>query len=142
MTDDGSRFIVTTDLRQINRESAVSFLKAGVPWGQWRTEEQIAIQIEGAWRVVGVIDSQSGQLVAFCRAVSDGVSLAYLADVYVLPEFQGLGLSRLMLEEMIENGPGRVFRWMLHTDDAHGLYAKFGFANPTEKYLERSIPPD
>jgi hypothetical protein len=38
---------------------------------------------------------------------------------------------------MVEQGPGAHFRWMLHTGDAHGLYAKFGFGPADRTYLER-----
>jgi hypothetical protein len=38
---------------------------------------------------------------------------------------------------MIDRGPGAGFRWTLHTDDAHGLYGRFGFAKPDHTYLER-----
>jgi len=37
----------------------------------------------------------------------------------------------------VRAGPGRRFRWLLHTDDAHGLYGKFGFAPPDATVLER-----
>jgi hypothetical protein len=30
-----------------------------------------------------------------------------------------------------------MFRWSLHTADAHGLYQQFGFGAPDQKYLER-----
>jgi hypothetical protein len=38
---------------------------------------------------------------------------------------------------MVDDGPGRDFRWMLHTADAHGLYRQHGFASPDATYLER-----
>jgi RimJ/RimL family protein N-acetyltransferase len=38
---------------------------------------------------------------------------------------------------MIDDGPGVGWRWMLHTSDAHGLYRQFGFASPSDRYLER-----
>jgi hypothetical protein len=38
---------------------------------------------------------------------------------------------------MVEEGPGRGFRWMLHTADAHDLYRELGFAEPDGTYLER-----
>jgi len=94
-------------------------------------------QIAGAWRVVGCYDEPSGVMVGFCRAVSDGVSLAYLADVYVVPEYQGRGLGKRLVQVMIEEGPGVAFRWLLHTADAHELYRRFGFAAPDEMLLER-----
>ena len=69
-------------------------------------------------------------MVGFARAFSDGVSGAYLADVFVLQAWRGLGVAHRLVEEMVERGPGREFRWMLHTADAHALYADFGFAPP------------
>ena len=78
-------------------------------------------------------------MVGFARSVSDGVAVAYLADVFVAESFRGGGLAKAMLELMIDNGPGADFRWMLHTLDAHDLYRSFGFTEPTERYLER--PP-
>jgi hypothetical protein len=42
---------------------------------------------------------------------------------------------------MIDEGPGRDFRWMLVTSDAHGLYAKFGFAAPDERVMVRPPRP-
>lgn len=76
-------------------------------------------------------------MVGFARAVSDGIAVAYLADVIVAPAARGGGLGIRLVEAMIEHGPGRRFRWMLHTKDAHGLYRKFGFTAPPSTYLER-----
>jgi GNAT superfamily N-acetyltransferase len=73
----------------------------------------------------------------FARAVSDGVAFAYLADVFVVRAARGAGLGQALVETMIERGPGAHFRWTLHTADAHGLYRKFGFAEPNETLLER-----
>ena len=67
---------------------------------------------------------------------SDGVALAYLADVYVHPDARGRGVAKAMVAAMIAEGP--KMRWMLHTADAHGLYEQFGFAKPDDRYLERT----
>ncbi len=79
-------------------------------------------------------------MIGFARAVSDGVGTAYLADVYVEAAYRGRGLGLALVSEMIDRGPGRDFRWMLHTRDAHGLYGRLGFARPDESYLERPSP--
>ena len=63
--------------------------------------------------------------------------MAYLADVYVLPAARGHGLGRRIVADMIDDGPGRDFRWLLHTADARGLYEPFGFAAPDRTLLER-----
>ncbi len=59
----------------------------------------------------------------------------YLADVYVLPELRGRGLG--VVREMVDNGPFTHLKWLLHTADAHELYARFGFGTPKERVMER-----
>jgi GNAT superfamily N-acetyltransferase len=93
--------------------------------------------VREADRVVGLY--RDGALAGFCRAVTDGVAFVYLADVFVLPEHRGRGLGVELVREMIEHGPYATRRWLLHTDDAHGLYEKFGFAAPDARLMER--PP-
>ena len=77
--------------------------------------------------MVGAYRRPTGEMVGFARAVSDGVSFGYLADVFVLAAARGAGLG-LALVATITDDP-RV-RWVLFTDDAHGLYERFGFAAP------------
>jgi GNAT superfamily N-acetyltransferase len=95
-------------------------------WGRGRTREVTEHTITGSERVLGVY--RDGEQVGFARAVSDGATMAYLADVYVLAAYRGRGLGAALLGEMIEGGPRWRVRWMLHTADAQGLYAKFGFS--------------
>lgn len=115
------------------------FLMTEAYWGRWRTAEQVAACVDGSWRVVGGYDSDGAQ-VAFARAISDGVSIAYLSDVFVLPAHRGHGLGVRLVREMVENSPAPRLRWLLHTEDAHGLYAKFGFTAGDHTVLERPRP--
>jgi len=93
--------------------------------------------VHEATRVVGLY--LDGRQVGFARAFSDGVALAYLADVYVLPEHQARRLGVELVREMVENGPYADRRWVLHTRDAHALYERFGFG-PNERLMERGQP--
>jgi GNAT superfamily N-acetyltransferase len=97
----------------------------------------VAPLLAGAWRVVAAYDRATGALVGFARAWSDGVALAYLADVFVEDAHRGRGLGHALVTAMVDEGPGSGFRWMLHTADAHGLYAAHGFGPPDQSYLER-----
>jgi ribosomal protein S18 acetylase RimI-like enzyme len=69
--------------------------------------------------------------------VTDGVSFAYLADVYVLPGYRRRGLGERLLRHMIDDGPHRDRRWLLHTADMHRLYRKVGFTEPSDGMMER-----
>ncbi len=122
---------------RVDPDAVWQFLSAEAYWSRWRSRDDVQRQIQGAWRVVGCYDGQ-GHMVGFARALSDGVALAYLADVYVLENHRGRGLGRALLQEMIEDGPGKEFRWLLHTADAHGLYRQFGFTAPDATIMERA----
>ncbi|WP_326567196.1 GNAT family N-acetyltransferase [Amycolatopsis rhabdoformis] len=114
------------------------FLSTEAYWGRWRTREQVEAAVAGSWRVVGAYERATGRQVGFARAFSDGVSSAYLGDVFVVEDARGSGLGKEIVREMIDNGPGAGLRWMLHTADAHGLYRQFGFAEHTQgRFLER-----
>jgi GNAT superfamily N-acetyltransferase len=115
------------------------FLSTEAYWNRWRTRDAVERQWRGAWRVVGAYGRSDGAMVGAARAISDGVSDAYLADMFVLSNHRGRGLSTQLLGAMIDNGPGRDFRWMLVTSDAHGLYTKFGFGAPDGRVMVR--PP-
>jgi GNAT superfamily N-acetyltransferase len=123
---------------RVDRDAVWDFLTNYAYWGKTRTREDFEKQFAASWRVVGAYERASGRLVGFARAISDGVALAYLADVFVIEEARGSGLGKELVRTMIEKGPGRKFRWMLHTADAHGLYRQFGFAPPEKMYMERS----
>jgi predicted N-acetyltransferase YhbS len=64
--------------------------------------------------------------------------MGYLADVYVLEAHRGDGLGLALVREAVDSQP--TWRWMLHTADAHALYAKLGFQPAPATYLERPRP--
>lgn len=57
--------------------------------------------------------------------------------MFIHPDHQGRGLGKRLMQAMIEDGPGREFRWVLFTADAHGLYEQFGFAAPDATAMVR-----
>lgn len=70
-----------------------------------------------------------GAQVGFARLVTDRTTAAHLSDVYVLPEHRGRGLSKALMAAILGHPELRtIARWTLSTDDAHGLYAGFGFS--------------
>jgi GNAT superfamily N-acetyltransferase len=125
------------DPARIQPDVVWRYLSTDAYWGRWRTREDVDAQLASAWRVVGAYRKDTGEQVGFARAISDGVGFAYLADVFVLPEHRGNALGKRLMRLMIDDGPGRDFRWVLFTGDAHGLYEKFGFAAPDQTAMVR-----
>ncbi|HEY7197746.1 MAG TPA: GNAT family N-acetyltransferase [Gaiellaceae bacterium] len=130
LDDDASR----VDVDEVHR-----FLSEESYWALGRPRETVERLVGEATRVVGLYGPDGAQL-GFARAVSDGVAVAYLADVYVHPRARGRGLGVELVREMVENGPLSNVAWFLHTTDAHGLYRRFGFGKPSRKVLERTKP--
>ena len=126
LDDDPGRVDVDAVHRYLSEESY---------WAAGRSRETVERLVREAARVVGVY--LDGEQVGFARAVSDGVAVAYLADVYVLPGHQGHGLGKELVAEMVERGPYVHVRWLLHTRDAHSLYGQVGFGPPGERLMER-----
>jgi ribosomal protein S18 acetylase RimI-like enzyme len=131
--DDG--FELDDDPARVDVDELHRFLSTESYWAKGRPRETVELLVRESRRIVGLY--RRDRLVGFCRAVTDGVTVVYLADVYVLPEFRGRGLGVELVREMIERGPYADRKWILHTEDAHGLYEKFGFAAPNYKVLER-----
>lgn len=75
--------------------------------------------------------------------ITDGATFAYLADVFVLESHRGRGLAVRLMDAVIAHPRLQgLRRWVLATQDAHGLYAKYGFtalAAP-DRFMERHDP--
>jgi GNAT superfamily N-acetyltransferase len=140
MTDGAGRYEFDDDPARLDLDVIWGFLSTEAYWHRWRTREDVERQVRTAWRVVGAYASD-GEQVGFARAVSDGVSDAYLADVFVLEEHRGHGLGALLVRLMVDEGPGSGFTWTLFTSNAHGLYRRFGFEPPDGRALVRRGPP-
>ncbi|ORT48529.1 GNAT family acetyltransferase [Vibrio sp. qd031] len=78
-------------------------------------------------RCYGFLD-EHGKQVAFARVITDCATFAYLADVFVMPDYRGLGLSKQLVKQLLDDEELQgLRRMMLATKDAHGLYKQFGF---------------
>jgi GNAT superfamily N-acetyltransferase len=81
--------------------------------------------------------------IGFARVISDRATFAYLADVFVVPEYRGRGLSKWLMECILAHPDLQgLRRWMLATQDAHGLYRQFGFTSikTSERWMEIHDP--
>jgi ribosomal protein S18 acetylase RimI-like enzyme len=130
LDDDRAR----VDVAEVHR-----FLSTEAYWAIGRPRHVVERLVRESTRVVGAY-SPDGRQAGFARVVTDGLVIAYLADVYVHPDFRGRGLGVELVREAVENGPHANVRWILHTDDAQGLYSRFGFGPPSERLMERPKP--
>jgi GNAT superfamily N-acetyltransferase len=123
------------DPRRVDIAAVHRYLSEESYWAEGRSRETVERLVREAARVVGLYQGEAQ--VGFARAVSDGVALAYLADVYVLAEHRGFGLGKELVRELVDGGPYAGVRWLLHTRDAQDLYSHIGFGPPGEGLMER-----
>jgi ribosomal protein S18 acetylase RimI-like enzyme len=89
-------------------------------------------QVTGARWVVHAYDG--GRLVGFCRAISDGVSSAYVSSVMVDPAYRRRGIGREMLDRLVAGRDD--IKFVLHTrKEAAAFYAAVGFAPATDMMI-------
>jgi GNAT superfamily N-acetyltransferase len=133
-------FLISTDRERLNLDVIHTFL-ANCYWAKGIPREVVARSIEHAL-CFGIYDV-SGAQVGFARVVTDSATVAYLGDVFVLESHRGRGLSKWLMECIVQHPAlQNLRRWILLTRDAHGLYSHFGFTplKAPERYMELHRP--
>jgi N-acetylglutamate synthase-like GNAT family acetyltransferase len=133
-------FEISTERARLDFAALHDFLSRHSYWAQGRSRELIERSIEHSLPF-GVYRQQ--RLIGFARVVTDYATFAWLADVYVLEEFRGRGLSKWLMEVIMAHPQLQgLRRWVLATRDAHELYRRFGFTalEQPAAWMERLDP--
>lgn len=119
-------FEISTDKSRLDIEIIHRFLSNESYWAKNRTIEQTQTALENSI-CFGVF--RGDEQVGFARVVTDKATFAYVGDVFVLQEFRGSGVGKMLMEAMLSHPELQgLRRWILATKDAHGLYEQFGFS--------------
>jgi GNAT superfamily N-acetyltransferase len=132
--------LISTDRECLDLDVIHGFL-TNCYWAKGIPREVVARSIEHAL-CFGIYEG-SGAQVGFARVVSDFATVAYLGDVFVLESHRGRGLSKWLMECIVQHPALQTLRrWILLTRDAHGLYAQFDFTplQTPERYMELHRP--
>ena len=115
ISDDNSRL----DLKLIHHAISNSY------WAKGRSFDEVKRSIDNSICYGLYTDDKQ---IGFARIVTDLTTIAYLMDVFIVEEYRGNGLSKILLKKVLNNERfSPVKKWMLATKDAHSLYKKFGF---------------
>ncbi len=123
-----SSYAVSTDSSRLDVDMIHRFLSEESYWAKGRAREVTERAIANSLPFgVYLGDQQAG----FARVVTDTITFAWLADVFVLPEHRGRGVGKLLVETVLADPRfAGMKRWFLGTADAHELYRRFGFSEP------------
>jgi GNAT superfamily N-acetyltransferase len=116
---------ISTDKEKINLLYVHQFLSHSY-WAENIPLDVVRRSIQGS--LCFAVFYQEEQI-GFARVITDEATFAYLADVFIDENFRGKGLSKWLLE-IILNYPTLqgLRRFLLATRDAHGLYRQAGFS--------------
>jgi len=125
-------FTISTDRARLDRDAVYRYLSEESYWAAGMARGVFERAVAGSLPF-GLYEPDGAQI-GYARVVSDHATFAYLCDVYVLQAHRGQGLSKWLMQLVVEHPALQgLRRFMLGTRDAHGLYAQYGFtplANP------------
>lgn len=131
-TDFPEGYELSTDPARLDAELIHQWLSLDAYWALGRPREKQDRAIANSLNF-GVYDRVSGAQVGYARVITDRTTFAWLCDVYIAPAIRGKGLGTALAVGIREHlAPYGLRRILLATADAHGVYAKAGFAPLTQ----------
>jgi GNAT superfamily N-acetyltransferase len=129
-------YVLSTDRSRVDVDTVHRWLSLDAYWALGRPREVVEKSIEASW--VWSVFAPGGEQVAFLRAVTDGLTFAWICDVYVDPGHRGHGIATWGSAEAVADlRAAGVDRLVLATSSAHAVYRRVGFTIPAEgRYME------
>jgi GNAT superfamily N-acetyltransferase len=129
-------YLISTDRSRLDARAIHAYLTRSY-WGRGIPLEAVGESIAGSLCFGLYLESEQ---VGLARVITDATTFAYLCDVYVLEEHRGKGLSKWLVETVLDHPSLRgLRRFVLVTRDAHGLYRRYGFRPLSESRLYMEI---
>ena len=120
------KFTISTDPSRLDLDTIVDMLTRAY-WAVGRPRERTERAIKNSL-VFGVYDGD--RQIGVARVVSDYSIFAYLCDVFIHEDYRDHGLGKWLIQTVMEHPDLKeIRRWVLVTNDAHGLYKQFGFTS-------------
>jgi GNAT superfamily N-acetyltransferase len=123
------------DRGRVDVDAVHRYLSEEAYWVRGRDRDTIERLVRDSTRVIGAYRGE--EQVGFARVISDGSSMAWLGDVFVIEGHRGHGLGVELVREAVEHPDHRDLVWFLNTRDAHGLYTRFGFEEASDRTMVR-----
>ena len=132
--------LISDDSARVEVDAVHAFL-TGCYWAKGIPRDVVARSLANSL-CLGVYSPQGDQ-VGLLRVISDFATFAYVCDVHILEAHRGRGLSKAMMRAYTTHPRlQNLRRQHLVTQDAHGLYAQFGFltVGQPDRHMEKRDP--
>ena len=133
-------YLISTDRKKLDISLIHNFLTFESGWSKGISYEKVKKSINNSLNF-GIYFEE--KLIGYARVISDFSTIAYLGDFFILKEYRGLGLSKWLMEIIMEHKELQdLRRWILLTSTAEWLYQKYGFTKlpKPEIYMEKFSP--
>ena len=136
------RYFISTDPSLLNIDIIHHYLSEESYWAKNVPRAVVEISIINSL-CFGLYKNK--EQIGFARLITDKATFAYLADVFILEQHRGKGLSKWLIGVIQSHSELQSLRrWMLGTRDAQGLYEQFGWSVIPEeargRFMQRHFP--
>jgi GNAT superfamily N-acetyltransferase len=133
-------FELSDERDRLDLEAIWAYLRTAY-WSPGVPREVVERSIRGSL-CLGLYDPGGAQA-GFARAVTDGATFAWIADVFVFEAHRGRGLGVWVVESLLAHPDLQGLRAiMLATRDAHPLYERFGFERIGGRWMTLATPAE
>ncbi|MEO0570317.1 MAG: GNAT family N-acetyltransferase [Bacteroidota bacterium] len=123
---------ISTNKAKINLDFVHDYLSNSAYWSKGRSKDDVRTSIENSL-CFSLFFNESNQQIGFARVATDYVVFAWIMDVFIKDEYQGKGLGKLLIQEILNHPKLKnVNGFGLRTFDAQGFYGQFGFESIPE----------
>jgi N-acetylglutamate synthase-like GNAT family acetyltransferase len=130
------QFTINTDPARLDIDTICDFLTRAY-WANTRPRERTERAIQNSL-VFGVYEGD--KQIGVARVVSDYSIFAYLCDVFIHEVYRAHGLGKWLIQTILEHPDLKEMRrWVLVTNDAHGLYKQYGFTSIEDPIVDKEI---
>jgi len=100
------------------------------------TETHLALLANSA-EVVLAVDDESGDVVGFVQAISDGILSAYIPLLEVLPAYRGRGIGSELMRRMLDRLKGLYMVDVTCDPELQPFYARLGMKPASAMMIRR-----
>ena len=130
---------ISMDKSRFDLPMIFKYLKEESYWAKDRSEKAIRRSIDHSL-CFGVYHND--EQIGFGRAVTDHAVVYYLADIFILPEYQGHGIGKKLMQFILGHEDLTGMRGILTTQTGHTFYEQFGFDRDNDIVRNRMMTRD
>ena len=94
------------------KEQIVELYKSGGWWQDDYDSDGLDALIKGSFAFAIAVDAKTGIAIGMGRAISDGVSDAWLQDIVVLDDYRKRGIGHAIIQKLLDHCVSKGLTWI------------------------------